>query len=334
MLRSLSKLSRSPLISTFKATPSQTKHISAPLISHNLFFSRSIKFSSKRYVKEASEEPPKPSKSPSVPAMLAVMSLCLAGIIAYRQTKEFAEREELKKKELQEKVESSQTIVDTPKADSKKAEILPSERYTDQQIKDFPFKEKKIIFVLGGPGSGKGTNSSLLVQDFGFVHLSAGDLLRAEQKRPGSKVGELISTYIKEGQIVPYDITISLLRDAIMDNKDAVNFLIDGFPRSLEQARAFEESITDCQSVLYFECPEQVLFERILKRSETSGRADDNAESLKKRFGVFTNESYPVIEDYANKGKVKTISCIGQVEDVYSVTKSQVQPILSSSESK
>lgn len=94
----------------------------------------------------------------------------------------------------------------------------------------------KVIFVLGGPGSGKGTQCARLVEEWGFVHLSAGDLLRAEQARKGSQYGELIDRYIREGQIVPQEITIALLENAIKEKlgeKGEGRVLIDGFPRKM-----------------------------------------------------------------------------------------------------
>lgn len=100
----------------------------------------------------------------------------------------------------------------------------------------FSPKDCKVIFVLGGPGSGKGTQCARLVDEYGFVHLSAGDLLRAEQNRKGSQFGELIDRYIREGQIVPQEITIKLLENAIKDklgNEAKGRVLIDGFPRKM-----------------------------------------------------------------------------------------------------
>ncbi|CAG8699362.1 29566_t:CDS:2, partial [Racocetra persica] len=98
-----------------------------------------------------------------------------------------------------------------------------------------------VIFVLGGPGSGKGTQCSKIVKDFGFVHLSAGDLLREEQQNPNSKDGDLIKTYIKEGKIVPMEITVKLLSKKIQESKSNI-FLIDGFPRKQDQALYFSEN--------------------------------------------------------------------------------------------
>lgn len=104
-----------------------------------------------------------------------------------------------------------------------------------------------VIFVLGGPGAGKGTQCAKLVEDYQFVHLSAGDLLRAEQARPGSQYGQLIADYIKSGQIVPQEITIALLQNAIKESlkENKHKFLIDGFPRKMDQALKFEEDVSD-----------------------------------------------------------------------------------------
>lgn len=181
-----------------------------------------------------------------------------------------------------------------------------------------------VVFVLGGPGCGKGTQCAKLVEDFGFVHLSAGDLLREEQKRPGSEVGELIQNIMKEGKIVPMEITIGLLEKAMIEH-DSNRFIIDGFPRQLDQAFAFEKEVVESSLTIYFECSEEVMLKRLLKRGETSGRVDDNAESIKKRFKTFIETSYPVIEHYMKLGKVKTIPCEDGVDEVYA----RVKPVIS-----
>lgn len=108
----------------------------------------------------------------------------------------------------------------------------------------FSSEEVTVVFFLGGPGSGKGTQSANLVKDYGFVHLSAGDLLRAEQLREGSQYGAMIKSYITEGKIVPMEVTVNLLSNAMRDSLDTnapapgtkARFLIDGFPRKLDQA--------------------------------------------------------------------------------------------------
>lgn len=173
---------------------------------------------------------------------------------------------------------------------------------------------KRIFFVLGGPGSGKGTQCSKLVDHFGFDHFSAGDLLRAEVNS-GSDQGEMIDSMIKEGKIVPGHITISLLKKAI-DNSEASGVLIDGFPRQLDQAGGFEKDISDFEFVLFFDCPEEEMERRLLERGQTSGRSDDNIESIRKRFKTFVDTSMPVIEYYEAKGKVHRIDATQSIDDV------------------
>jgi len=195
-----------------------------------------------------------------------------------------------------------------------------------------------VIFVLGGPGAGKGTQCGRLVEDFGFCHLSAGDLLRAEQNREGSSYGELIRTHIREGTIVPMEVTVKLLENAIKagieEGKSGEGwangkgrFLVDGFPRKMDQALKFDEEVCLSSLVIFFQTTENVMFKRLLKRSETSGREDDNVESIKKRFNTYQVESMPVIEYYAKQGKVAEIDSTGPVEDVHEAANAVVRKV-------
>ncbi|RIB01783.1 adenylate kinase-domain-containing protein [Gigaspora rosea] len=173
-----------------------------------------------------------------------------------------------------------------------------------------------VIFVLGGPGSGKGTQCNKIVEDFGFVHLSAGDLLREEQRNPNSKDGDLINSYIKDGQIVPMEITVKLLSKKMRESKSNV-FLIDGFPRKLDQAEYFGKNVVEPCLILFLDCDKEVMKQRLLKRGETSGRIDDNIETIEKRFKVFKEESLPVVEHYEKEEKVRKIPCNESVDEVY-----------------
>lgn len=196
--------------------------------------------------------------------------------------------------------------LELPKLDTSKGAAFTSDQVT-------------VVFVLGGPGAGKGTQCNRLVEDYHFIHLSAGDLLRAEQNREGSQFGSLINHYITEGLIVPQEITISLLKNNIEENykKGNTKFLVDGFPRKMDQAITFEEIIVPSKFVLFFDCPEDVMLERLMERGKTSGRVDDNVESIKKRFKTFEETSMPVINMFASKNKVIKIKCDQSVDEVY-----------------
>ncbi len=177
-----------------------------------------------------------------------------------------------------------------------------------------------VVYILGGPGSGKGTQSARLVQDYGFVHLSAGDLLRAEQDRSGSQYGQLIKEYIKNGQIVPMEVTVKLLENAMhgkMANDGTGRFLIDGFPRKMDQAAFFESSVCHSRCTIFLDCPEDVMKERLLNRGKTSGRIDDNEESIKKRFRTFVETSMPVVEHFEKEGRVVKVSAVGTEQEIY-----------------
>ena len=184
-----------------------------------------------------------------------------------------------------------------------------------------------VIFVLGGPGAGKGTQCARLVDEYNFCHLSAGDLLRAEQNREGSEVGQLIKSFIKEGKIVPSYVTLKLLENAMQEsitqNKNK-RFLIDGFPRQMDQAEAFDRDICQSRFILFLDCPESTMEQRLLKRAETSGRADDNVDSIRKRFNTFVTTSMPVVDYYKQQNKVVQVDCTAPVDDVYALVKAAV----------
>ena len=177
-----------------------------------------------------------------------------------------------------------------------------------------------VVYMLGGPGSGKGTQSANLVRDYGFVHLSAGDLLREEQDNEGSKYGQLIKDYIKDGKIVPMEITVKLIENAMrskLGNHTTGKFLIDGFPRKMDQAVFFEQSVCPSRCTLFLDCPEEVMRERLLHRGKTSGRTDDNEESILKRFRTFVETSMPVVDMFEKEGKVVKVEAVGEIGQIY-----------------
>ena len=187
----------------------------------------------------------------------------------------------------------------------------------------FDPKEVTVVYILGGPGSGKGTQSAYLVRDYGFTHLSAGDLLREEQDRKGSEYGELIKDNIKDGKIVPMEVTVKLIENAMhakLEEKKSGGkgrFLIDGFPRKMDQAIYFEELVCPSACTLFLDCPEDVMNERLLNRGKTSGRSDDNEESIKKRFKTFVETSMPVVKHFEEEDRVVKVSATGGEGEVY-----------------
>ena len=189
-----------------------------------------------------------------------------------------------------------------------------------------------VIFVLGGPGAGKGTMCAKLVEDYGFVHLSAGDLLRAERQR-GGKQADLINNYIKEGKIVPNEITCNLIKTA-METSTCKKFLVDGYPRNADNRTGWDKMIgdsVDMVAVLYFDCPEHILVERIEERGRLAGenrRADDNAEAMVKRLKVYKEETGPVIDYYDHRGKTIRVNTGADREQVYAQVKRAIDPII------
>ncbi|KAL3701058.1 hypothetical protein R1sor_019080 [Riccia sorocarpa] len=177
--------------------------------------------------------------------------------------------------------------------------------------------KRTVVFVLGGPGCGKGTQCERIVKEFGFVHLSAGDLLRLEVKK-ASPLGKKCDALMKEGKLVPVEITLGLIEKAMKASGKKL-FLIDGFPRAIDQAKAFEAKICRPDKVLFLECPKEVMQQRLLKRGESSGRSDDNEATIIKRFETFEKESLPVIGHYnsIDKNIVSKVSSVPPPDQVY-----------------
>jgi adenylate kinase family enzyme len=187
-----------------------------------------------------------------------------------------------------------------------------------------PCPKPNVVFVLGGPGAGKGTMCELAESQLGWNHLSTGDLLRAERDAGGATAAR-IQEYIAAGKLVPNEIVVSLLKNAmekITRTTGKNNFLLDGFPRSLSNLEGWFDVFgkdTELPKMLYFECPYEVLKQRILGRAKYTGRTDDNVESLKLRFDTFKEETLPTIELFKSKKKCVEVDTGQARQAVYDV---------------
>jgi len=176
-----------------------------------------------------------------------------------------------------------------------------------------------VIFVLGGPGCGKGTQCERIVAQYGYTHLSSGDLLRDEVKS-GSERGQALNSIMEKGDLVPLEVVLDLIAEEMLKKvATSKGFLIDGYPREQAQGVQFEESILPCTRVLYFEVPDEVMVERLLNRAKTSGRVDDNEDTIKLRLATFHKHSKPVIEYY--KDKCATIVALASPDEVFAEVK-------------
>jgi UMP-CMP kinase len=186
-----------------------------------------------------------------------------------------------------------------------------------------------VVFVLGGPGSGKGTMCELAEKQLGWVHLSMGDLLREERKNGGA-TADVIEEFLKDGKLLPNEISVTLLKKAMEKTTRTTgknNFLIDGFPRSLKNLDGWYEVFgrdSKLPKMLYFECAYEVLKGRILGRAKYSGRSDDNIESLKLRFDTFKAETLPTVELFRSKNSCVEVDASQDRPSVYSILKNNL----------
>jgi adenylate kinase len=179
------------------------------------------------------------------------------------------------------------------------------------------------LILFGPPGSGKGTQSEKIVEKFGLVHLSTGNLLRQEinDKTP---LGMEARNFMDKGQLVPDEVVIGMIDTCLEKHKEAKGFLFDGFPRTVAQAEALDKLLalkkTGICKVVALEVSEEELVKRLIKRGETSGRSDDTNESIiRNRYNVYKSETEPVAEHYNHQGKLEKIKGEGSVEDIFNV---------------
>ena len=177
----------------------------------------------------------------------------------------------------------------------------------------------KNLVIFGAPGSGKGTQSDLLVAKYGFRHISTGDVLRAEIKQV-TELGRTAQQFIDKGQLIPDELMIEILASVYDSLCPCEGVIFDGFPRTIPQAEALKKMLaqrgTEVSAVLQLEVPEEMLTERLLNRGKTSGRADDNAETIRKRLEVYHSQTAPLAAWYTAEGKLHAIKGYGALEEI------------------
>ena len=185
------------------------------------------------------------------------------------------------------------------------------------------------IILFGPPGSGKGTQSEKLIDKYGLIHLSTGNLLREEISNK-TKLGLDAKQFMDNGQLVPDSVVIGMIRSAIGSNPDARGFLFDGFPRTVAQSEALDELLAENHAeinlVLALQVGEDELIGRLLNRGKTSGRSDDvNEEVIRARIVEYENKTSPVAGYYDQFDKVVRIKGEGDIDEIFDALTDEIE---------
>lgn len=178
------------------------------------------------------------------------------------------------------------------------------------------------FLIFGPPGSGKGTQSVRLASKFNLIHLSTGDMLR-EEVAAQTELGKTVESIMKRGELVPDEVVIQMIAERLDANPGAKGFIFDGFPRTVDQARALDDTLaeknTSISKMLMLEVEQEELVRRLLLRAEVAERADDKDVSvIENRIKVYREKTEPVITYYKNKGKYQPVNGMGDIEEIFS----------------
>lgn len=177
------------------------------------------------------------------------------------------------------------------------------------------------LILFGPPGSGKGTQAHKLIEQYGLIHISTGDLFRYEIGH-NTPLGQKAKAYMSKGELVPDEVTIGMLRNKVEAHPEAKGFIFDGFPRTITQAQALDkllaEKSTSVSALLALQVDDEEIVHRIKLRGATSGRPDDSDETIiRNRIAVYKNETTPVFDFYAKQGKSHSINGIGDISEIF-----------------
>lgn len=189
------------------------------------------------------------------------------------------------------------------------------------------------IILFGPPGSGKGTQAAKMIEKYGLVHISTGDLFRYEMGND-TPLGQQAKAYMAKGELVPDSVTIGMLRNKVDAHPDAQGFIFDGFPRTINQAQALDALLTEknaaIDALIALQVDDEEIVKRIKNRGATSGRADDNDEQIiRNRIQVYKNETTPVFDYYDRQGKSHSINGIGQIDEIFDLISGVIDAIAS-----
>lgn len=179
----------------------------------------------------------------------------------------------------------------------------------------------KNIVIFGAPGSGKGTQSDLMIKKYGFGHISTGDVLRKEIKNE-TELGKTAKGYIDNGQLIPDELMINILA-SVYDSfgGDHAGVIFDGFPRTIPQAEALKKMLDErghkVAAMIELDVPESELMARLINRGKESGRSDDNEETIKKRLNVYNNQTAPLIDWYKADGTHHKVKGYGELDRIF-----------------
>ncbi len=179
----------------------------------------------------------------------------------------------------------------------------------------------KNIVIFGAPGSGKGTQSELMIKKYGFGHISTGDVLRAEIKN-GTALGNTAKAFIDKGQLIPDDLMIDILA-RVYDSfgTDHKGVIFDGFPRTIPQAEALKKMLAGrghrIAAMIELYAPEDILMARLINRGKEQGRSDDNEETIKKRLDVYHSQTSPLIDWYKAENLHNYVKSYGEIGTIF-----------------
>ena len=175
------------------------------------------------------------------------------------------------------------------------------------------------VVIFGAPGSGKGTQREKLIDKYGLHHISTGEVLRDHIARK-TPIGQIANTYIKQGQLIPDSLMIDILAKVYDGLMPCEGVIFDGFPRTIPQAEALKAMLaergTEVTCMLELDVPDDMLMERLLLRGKTSGRADDNEETIRKRLDVYHAQTSPLAAWYEGEGKRHAIKGYGDIQEI------------------